>query len=214
MAVDAGAMVVTYEGLPLGSGGSHGLGRIGSREAYRRTAGFIANCAVVIGPRTQSFYLHDVPGLAERPDWEGVLHREFGEGTADGIPVSDDRVEAALGFLEDIAPQPQSQWGMAPLTLRTFWKIAIVDPVTGKPFPGQDPERYPGLGYSSRLTLHLSNRASLNIEICIPDLDDQHLHELVHSLQSRAPFKFSAKQWRRWTASKSGAFTSRRIDIS
>ncbi|CAN5320927.1 hypothetical protein BH11ACT5_BH11ACT5_13150 [soil metagenome] len=211
---EAGAMVVTYEGLPLGSGGSHGLGKIGSRDAYRRTVDFITHCAVVVGPRTQSFTLHEVPGLAERPEWAGVLHREFGEGTANVIPVSDDRVEAALGFLEDIAPQPHNQWGMAPLTFTTFWKIAIVDPVSGRPFAAQDPARYPGLGYDSRVKLHLSNRASLNIEICIPDLDDQSLRALIPTLQSHAPFTFSAKQWRRWTASKTGSFTSRKIDVS
>lgn len=126
--------------------------------------------------------------------------------------------EQTFAFLEEVDPQPSNQWGMAPLWLTTSWKVAILDPTTGEPFVGQDASRYLGVEYEwqvplgvSRVRLNLSNHASMGIEMCLPDIDDARLKELLPFLQSRAPFRFSAKHWRRWVPTKSGSFRAQKI---
>jgi hypothetical protein len=182
----ANPMAVTYEGLPLASGGAHRLGRLGVREAYTRTRDFIAACALVTsGP---VFTLD--------------------EGAERTILSGEGQVDDALWLYE------QHPSGTGGVSLRIEWDIEIVDPVTALPFPGQGTRRFPGLGFNSRVTLVFDPRASLSIELCIPDLDDDRLRVLLPVLQAHAPFRFSAKAWRRWTATPAGAFVPRKIDLS
>jgi hypothetical protein len=141
-------------------------------------------------------------------------------GTDRIVPVSDNQVGEALEFLTRVDPQPQNQWGMAPLWFTTFWSIQVLDPSTGQPFIGQNPARYSDTEYEwtvrlgeSRMRLILSNGARLGIELCFPDIDDERLREVVTVFQANAPFKFSSKQWRRWTPTKTGSFKARKITL-
>jgi hypothetical protein len=66
------------------------------------------------------------------------------------------------------------------------------------------------LGTSSiHLTLH--THATLGIELCIPDADDEVVRRVVPWLQESLPFTFSPKQWRAWTPTKSRSFKARRM---
>ena len=209
---------VTYIGLPIDSGGAHGLGTLGFRDAYEKTSAFIDACTVEISPRTQRFLFPDVPELEEKLEWKRDFRKRFGGWGRSEVRVSDDGVEAALSFLEEVDPQPQNPWGMAPLWFTTSWQIHLRDPATDEPYPGQDAGRFDGTEYAwrvplgvSHVRLILSNKASLGIELCIPDLDDAGLAILIPALQEHAPFRFSAKQWRRWTPTTTGTFASRVI---
>ena len=115
------------------------------------------------------------------------------------------------------ATEPTS-YGMAPVWLRTSCAFRILDPGSGNPLPGQDPERFNGLEYenlarlgTSRLQLNLSSHASLGIDLCLPDLDDRELARLATWLQGNLPCKLSPKHWKRWTPTKSGSFVGRKI---
>ncbi len=216
---EPGPTAVTYVGLPIASGGAHRLGHTGFREAYRRTCDFIDACAVVVLPRQQEFSFQYVPELPDLPVWEPVFRERFGGGAERTIPIADSQVDDALAFLDEVNPQPQNQWGLAPLWFTTLWRIQIVDPATGEPFPGQEPSRYSDVEYEwkvrlgeSRVRLNLSNRVSLGIELCLPDIDDVRLREVLPAIQAHAPFRFSSKSWRRWEPTKTGSFRARKID--
>jgi hypothetical protein len=216
---EPGPTAVTYIGLPIGSGGAHGLGRLGLREAYGRATAFVNVCTELVAPREQRFRFQQVPELPDLPVWEQHFREQFGGGDDPKVDVPDDQVEAALAFLESVEPQPANRWGLAPLWFTTAWKIRLLDPRTREPYPGQDPARYAGVEYEwgvplgeSNVRLNLSNRASLALEICLPDVDDEQLREVISELQAHAPFRFSSKQWRRWTPTKTGSYRSRKID--
>lgn len=214
----AGPTAVTYEGLPIGAGGAHRLGRMGLREAHRRTEAFVEACGLEIGPRHRFFMFPNVPGMDKMTKWEGQLEAQFGPRVRDRIPVLETQVEEALSFLDDINPQPVNPWGMAPIWFTSAWKIAMVDPETLAPFPGQDSARYGSVPYSvsaalgeSHIRLRLSDRAALGADLCFPDVDDSKLQSVLPMLQEHAPFRFSPKHWRRWSPTKTGSFTSRSI---
>lgn len=213
-----GAMfsAVTYVGLPIGSGGAHSLGRMSRRAAYERTMSFLQTCTEPVSASRYRFAVHDVPELARQPDLEAELELRFGQGKRVSVPA--DRVGEALEMLDDIHPSPRinggwhrcgSTWsqGSGSLTRRPDRPYLARTPgdSQGRSTCGASP-----LGTSS-LSLNIHNSASLAINLCIPDADDEWLHRIVPWLQDHLPFKMSAKHWRSWTPTKTGSFKSRRM---
>jgi hypothetical protein len=212
----SGPTAVTYIGLPISSGGAHSLGRMSLRVAYERTTQFLSQCTEPITPLEHTFSLVEVPQLRPDTQLEHLLRRRFGRGK--NVTVPHERVDEALRFLEEIDPQPANRWGMAPLWLRAECTFRVRDPETGSALPGQDSDRYGGFEYewrialgTSRLALNLSNRASLGIDLCLPDADDETLARLIPWLQANLPCKLSAKHWKRWTPTKTGSFKAIKI---
>lgn len=205
---------VTYIGLPISSGGAHALGRMSRRVAYDRTIAFLRACTQQVGEIQYKFAVVDVPELKPVPGLEQELRRRFGEYTR----IEAERVPDAIDLLDDIDPQPTNRWGLAPIWFRTSGRFQILDPSTGRPIPGQDPSRFHGVEYdwkvplgTSSLHLSLHNRASLGIELCIPDADDQVLRRVVPWLEDNLPFTFSPKWWRAWTPTRGGSFKARKM---
>jgi hypothetical protein len=207
---------VTYIGLPVSSGGAHSLGRMSRRTAYQRTMEFVGACVEPIGPMHHRFTVLDVPGLKRDPGLAREVNRRFG----DDVALTAERVPDALDFLDGIDPQPANQWGMAPIWFWVTSQFQILDPATGRPIPGQDPGGFAGVEYewkvplgTSGLRLILNNHASLGIELCIPDADDEVQRRVIPWLQQYLPFRFSPKHWRAWTPTKSGSFKARRLTL-
>jgi hypothetical protein len=175
---------------------------------------FLDACTEPLAPTKYMFDLTHPPELRPVPDLERELRRRFG----DDARIGPERVSDAFDFLDEIDPQPTNQWGMAPIWFRTMTEFRILDPATGRPLPGQDPERFNGVEYewriplgSSSIHLDLHNSASLGIELCIPNADDGVLGQVIPWMQSYLPFKFSPKQWRQWTPTKTGSFKGRKM---
>jgi hypothetical protein len=183
------------------------------RAAYERTSQFLSTCTESVTPTDFRFIFGRAGVRPER--WkEAELHRRFGEG--DSIDIHPDRVDDALNFLEEIGPQPNNDLGNIWFTVNA--RFHIIDPDTGKPLPGQNPDRYGGVEYqwddplgTSRLTLNLHSRASLAIDLCIPDADDERLARVIPWLQANLPCKLSPKHWMQWTPTKTGSFKGRKI---
>jgi hypothetical protein len=184
------------------------------RVAYDRTVAFLRTCTEPAAQADYSFKVHDVPELQPYPRFNAELWRRFGHY----VTIDENRVRDALDFLDEIDPQPTNKWGMAPVWFTARFDLRILDPSTGRPLPGQDPARFHGVEYewgvplgSSRLRLILHNRAQVGIELCMPDADEDVRGRVVPWLQHHLPFKFSHKQWRVWTPTRSGSFKGRRL---
>jgi hypothetical protein len=175
---------------------------------------FLDACTQRVGTIEYKFVVTDPPELTPVPRLERELSRRFGDFSR----LKAERLSDALDLLDDIDPQPTNRWGMAPIWFRAFCAYVILDPSTGRPLPGQDPERFHGVEYewkvplgTSSLHLTLHNKATLGIELCIPDADEEVLRRVVPWLQDYLPFRLSPKQWRAWTPTKAGSFKARRI---
>ena len=215
MTSDTPLAAVTYIGLPVSSGGAHSLGRMSRRLAYERTMSFLRTCTQPMGPLACSFALHDVPELPPDPRLGRELKHRFGGDAS----IRAERVGEALDYLDEIDPQPTNPWGMAPIWFTAASSFLILDPGSGQPLPGQDPERFGGVEYewgvplgSSGLRVILDNGARIAIELCLPDPDEAMLRRVVPWLQRNLPFRFSAKQWRAWTPTKTGSFKARKME--
>jgi len=205
---------VTYIGLPIHSGGAHSLGRMSRRTAYEKFTEFLATCTLPLSPVVCRFDANDVPGLGRLPTLERELARRFG----DYAHLQEGQAPEALDFLDEIDPQPTNQWGMAPIWFRSMVTFRVIDPASNRPVPGQDSVSFNGVEYAwsvplgtSRIHLDLHNRATLGIELCIPAGDAEVVYRVVPWLQRYLPFKFSSRQWREWTPTRSGSFRSRKL---
>lgn len=214
MPVDlAAAAAFTYVGLPVGSGGAHGLGRMGMDKAYAVTEQFIATCATVTDRTEPRVKLRQVPELDIPESITTAVRNVFGD--QDGGRTS---AERGIELLEQIAPQPTNEWGMAPVRFVSTATVQLNDPATGAPLPGQDPSAFNGVEYEwsvplglSQVRLMLDNRASLAVELCIPNSDPGVLCRVAPWLQENLPFRLSAKHWRAWFPTKTGSFLARRM---
>lgn len=220
-------LAVTYDGLPISSGGFHSLGRMPRRVAFDRVTAFIEACTEPIGPVDYWFNLPQVPDLPPQPHLEQELERRFGKrgglflAKPDRLVIGEDRVAEALDFLDDVDPQPMNQWGMAPIWLWMTASFRLLDPSTGRQLPGQDPHRFRGAVYAvgtplgtSELSLILHNRAQLGIQLCIPDADTDCLNRVIPWLQDHLPCSLSPKHWLAWTSTRSDSLKARHMTPS
>lgn len=212
MASDSTPMAVTYDGLPISSGGAHSLGRMSRRVAFSATLEFLETCTEPLGQPEYTVTVHDVPELPRQTHLESELENRFGRGRI--LVLSPDEVPEVLDFLDEADPQPTNQWGMAPIWFRATTRFRLLDPVTGTALPGQNVQLEEQVGYRNEVRLSLDNAARLGITFCIPDADPGLLSRLLPSLQEHAPCKLSPKHWRSWTPTKVGTLKSRVLDVS
>jgi hypothetical protein len=209
---------VAYDGLPISSGGAHGLGRVGARDAHAAWMDFLKNCT---SPTAISCYfeLPETPELSVAPDVRSAIAEAF---PRDGHrhPVPGDRVDDALELLTSIEPQPTNPWGMSPVWLRFSARFALLRP-NGEVWPGQDPAEFgffrtPSgvqLG-ASQASLSLQARRSMGMLLSIPNATDVDMGSMVPWLQHYLPFRLSARQWSRWTLAKNGrTYRGRKLTI-
>ena len=200
---------VVYDGMPISSGGAHGLGRIEARDAHAGWLGFLAACTRPANVHCY-FDLPQTPELTVEPSVRARIAEVF-PADRRRYPVPDDRVNEALDLLTSFEPQPTNPWGMAPVWLRFSADFRLMRPGAAELWPEQEPERF---GYfetptgvrlgASRTNLSLQARRSMGMLLSIPNATDADLAVLVPWLQDHLPFRLSAKHWSRWTLAKNG----------
>jgi hypothetical protein len=207
-----------YDGLPVSSGGAHGLGRTTGRNAFENWHAFLAACASL---HTVSYYfdLPHTPELTVEPEIDARIRREFpAVGRRFMVPV--ERIDEALDLLDDLEPQPTNPWGMAPVWLRGTADFSVRNP-DGRLWPGQDPALFGSfetptgvrLG-ASRTNLIVQAKRSMGLLLSVPEASDADLERLVPWLQEHLPFRLSPKHWSRWTLAKNRrTYRGRRIAI-
>lgn len=199
---------MVYDGLPISSGGSHGLGRVSAGEAYSSWVHFLSACTSP-GPITCYFDLPNTPELVVEPAVKFGIAKAFpSEGHR--YPVPTDRISEALDLLATLEPQPTNQWGMAPVWLRLSANFSLKGP-DGKIWLGQDRsdfghfETQTGVRLgASHTNLTLEAKRSMGLLLSVPNATDADLADLVPWLQSHLPFRLSPKHWSRWTLAKNG----------
>jgi hypothetical protein len=128
---------VAYDGLPISSGGAHGLGRISARDSFSAWLGFL-------GERTDasqgscSFSFPHTPGLTADPGVVKLITREF-PGGRDRHPVPWDRVDDALSVFESLEPLSVNKWEWRPSGSGSPLTSGCVRPAASSYGPGKTP---------------------------------------------------------------------------
>jgi hypothetical protein len=195
---------VAYDGLPISSGGAHGLGRISVRDAFASWLRFLDTCTDP-SPIESWFEFPNTPGLTVDAMVVRLIEQEFPRGSArHSVPWG--RIEDALALFESIEPLPTNRWGMAPVWLWFTAGFRLRSPRGSALWPQQDPALFghfqtPGgvtLGASSTRLILQAKRA-MGLSLSIPQATDPDLATIVPWLEEALPMQLSLRHWTRWT---------------
>ena len=227
--------LIAYDGLPVASGGGHGLGRLDTQQAWVATLGFLRVCTTAVGPRHLTLSLNSVedtePTLIHRLTESAVAalglypsphsRREYGSGGASLIwNLSLEDASAAVAWRQSLGPL-EANWLGGPVLLVIDFAFRFRAGADGPELPYQGGACYLGQAYDgygallgeSVCRLSLSSRNTLSVLFFLPfEAPGPELWQYVAFLQSRLPFRFSAKHWKHWQLTKKGtAYVGRRI---
>jgi hypothetical protein len=209
---------VVYDGLPISSGGAHGLGRTSIHDAFSSWRGFLESCTIADAVSCY-FHLPHTPELEPARRTVRKIRKAF-PAKGHRFPVPPDRIHEALDLMASLEPLPTNPWGMAPIWLSADAAFSLKTPA-GNIWPNQNPTAFGAfetptgvtLG-TSRTTLHLEARRSLGLHLSIPEATDEDLTTLIPWLQAHLPFRLSPNHWTRWTLTKNNrTYRSHRLTL-
>jgi hypothetical protein len=224
--------LITYIGLNL-KRRTHVLPNRDPVSAWKSLQPFFAKCAERIqGDRvTVRVYTGDDVPVAWSRAAIAALERSKGLSLRGWLAEGPYRVEFwslereeilnVLALIKDFGPVPQCK--LTPYAVDLDIQFHLLDPRTGRLLVHQGPAEYGNFHPSkylsevlgnSRALIRLSESSSIYLFLSLPfEQVDSALKEFVSVLQALLPFKFSAKSWSRWTATRSsGKYVAARIN--
>ncbi|PZR19516.1 MAG: hypothetical protein DI539_13815 [Flavobacterium psychrophilum] len=217
---------ISYDGLPLKSGGAHGLGNKPVEGLYIQCLDFINNHTEVEQLKIDiTLYSSDNKSYSS---WSLLwkMVKKFGVFTSWGSypyvnrkgyswrwRIGANKIDDAFRMLESVSEITNE---MGPLVLSFEWRFGFTE--SGKVLPGQN--KFPLLdnklrGSSSRFYLRLSpKRSSASVWFVFPfEVLDEENQNFIKSIIKDLPFKVSDKHWRLWKKSKNNNWISSKIDV-
>ena len=220
--------VITYDGLPVSSGGAHKLKMRGPRAAWSATETFLKNCTDYNSPSSLFVELLEEKKISDSfsKSFKRRFSKQFGTprtrklGHATGLQwdVSKEMLTNLVDLLETSQPFPE--YPLCPLTINLSADFRLVNPKTRSVLAHQDRAEYLNFeaGYHlflglSTLYAILSSKSTVSVFFSLPYEDvTKELRGFVQFLQEHLPFRFSAKHWKIWKVNQAGTgYVGRKI---
>ena len=213
---------ISYEGLPINSGGAHSVNRKSERMTYELTLNFLNLFADKTQPKSIDLTLFE----SEKKEYSALkllpkLTLKFGipKTRNDGWlrtwtwKLCEKDIDNGFEKLELNNELPNNPAG--PLSLNFIWNFHLKDPNTNQILPNQ--ELIPELDFrinNSQIYLKLSKKSTISVWFAFPfDKIGKYEMEYIKQLKSKLPFQTSDKHWRIWKKSENGNWTPRKIEI-
>ena len=220
---------ITYEGLPLSSGGAHKL----------RTRGFVAGfdalqsfaSAVSLDAIPTELLVEVVEGDGVPTEFSDSLSSEFdsnfmrrpsrriGAYTGHQWEINATCVNRIVDQFERLRPIPQVEHAGGAALLHATWSLDLADK-DRNPLPHQDKDDYlcheVGCGvYLGQSLVYAriseTTRAHLFLSLPFEDVNDN-ARRLAAEIESRFPCRLSSKHWKIWRLTKNGrSYVGRKI---
>jgi len=198
---------ITYEGLPISSGGGHHLGSKSPRVIYNRVLDFVKSYTDDLGADTAHFELTKF---------------EFGKiikySLKFGLPEYDwfQKIIRWRASNNEINRYLTDSIDRQHLRLCILWRFKFVNFVTKEVLPGQT--TIPVIDFrqhNSQMYLRLSptnSTASVWFAFPFEDLAGEHL-DYINGIQNKLPFKLSKQHWRLWKLSNNHHWSPQKISF-
>jgi len=220
---------ITYEGLPLASGGAHTFRTRGFVAAFTALQSFVS--AVSVDAVPEELLVEVLEGDGVPKEFSESLSSEFdsnfmrrpsrkiGAYTGHQWEVSATSVNRIIDQFEKLRPIPQAGYAGGAALVHATWNLVLADK-DGKPLPHQDKDDY--LGYEVGYKLHLgrslvygriseTTTAHLFLTLPFEDVTDD-ARRLAAEIASRFPCRLSSKHWKMWRLTKNGrSYVGRKI---
>lgn len=207
---------ISYDGLPLKSGGSHRLNNIPGTLAYHQLTEFARTftdkplpfCTIQLnasdksnGPKASVWFMIKTFGL---PVWSLNYYLATREFTLK-FRVGKNKIERAVNLRDEFVN----------VTFSATWLFKFIDPETGQVLPGQDNIPVVDIRlHNSQVYMRLGKGATVSLWFTLPfsGLTDDAVR-YIKLLKNNLPVKLSYNHWRVWKLSN-GRLIPRKLDIS
>jgi hypothetical protein len=219
---------ISYEGLPIKSGGAHIISRLSVDETYLKVTNFLHKFTDTTTPTDVRLTIYQSP--TDDYDLKSLLwltRKKFGlfpkkkEGFINLKPINywewklrASEFSSGLEYVKNNNFKVDQTLG--PIEISFLWTFKFKSPKTGKLFPNQ--EEIPELDVrqsNSQIYLKLSNRKTISTWFAFPFTEvDEFFINLIAEMQKELPFRFSEQHWRNWRKSKNNNWTPRKISVT
>jgi len=220
---------ITYDGLPISSGGAHSLRQKGFVAGFNALQNFVDSISLERNPSSVALELFNSGTrgyshfMALR--WEfskrfrGKQGRSIGEHFGHQWDVPPSELGLLIHNLERLRPIPLVGYAGRSLVVHVYWKLIFSDQ-TGDQLPFQTRDNYVDfeVGFQqylgeSILYARISENSSANLFLSLPfEVVQPECVELANRVQEAFPTRLSAKHWKRWTLTKKGtSYLGRKI---
>ena len=203
---------ITYNGLPIKSGGAHSISNKSPEEIYHKTNKFLnlftdnkhpkyvklylAKTDFILFPKLCWFF--GIPKLSSNNKlntWYWSLNQK--------------KIEKGLKLLELNTNSKNI------LTLSLYWNFKFKDFKTGNILPNQ--KRIPTIdsrNENSKIYLRISKKSTISVWFAFPFEEiKEYEKEYINNLKDNLPFKVSNKHWRTWNKSEKGNWIPRKLEL-
>ena len=224
-------VLVTYDGLPVSSGGGHSLRTRSAGKALCQVMDFLAGCTAPNQP--VRFCLEVISGDGIPESFSGSLLRDMnlrygpttsrslGNNTGHTWAIGESDVANIISLIESLSPMPVHPYKLQPVALTALSFFKLVNPATGEPYPFQEPgcclDFQSGFGQQlgvSQAYARISERSTLSLFLNFPfNTKSEELALAVTAVQEHLPFQLSKAHWKQWSLTKRrDKYLGRKID--
>ncbi len=213
---------ISYEGLPINSGGAHSISKNSPKENYEQTLYFLSLFADTTEPKSIELTLYK----SQNKDYSNFklllkLILKFGIPNIknDGWlktwnwKLTKKNITKALDTLKLNNELPKNPAG--PITISFYWNFHFKNPNTNQILPNQN--LIPELDFrnkNSQIYLRLSKKSTISVWFAFPFNEiGKYESEFIKGIKDNLPFKMSDKHWRIWKKSEKGNWIPRKIEI-
>ena len=220
---------ITYEGLPLASGGAHKLRTRGFIAAFNALQSFVS--AVSLDATPKELLVEVVTGDGVPKEFTDSLSSEFdanfmrrpsraiGAYTGHQWEINATCLNRIVDQFERLRPIPQAGYAGPAALVHATWNLVLADKVR-KRLPYQDKDDYLQYEVGSGVYLgqslvyaRISETTTAHLFLSLPfeDVTDD-ARRLAVEIESRFPCRLSSKHWKIWRLSKNGrSYVGRKI---
>jgi len=221
---------ITYDGLPISSGGAHKLQTRGFRAGLMALQSFVA--ATSLDEIPSSLYVELLEGAGVAEDFSAPLRSEFdprfakmrsrrvGGYVAHQWRIDPSSLTWVIEKCERASPVPQAAYAGPALVMLVNWNLLFFDSRTRGQLPYQTKEDYLGFDTGSQhflghslLFARISHTTSAHLFLSLPFEDvTPAARQLASEIQAKFPARLSTKRWKIWRLAKSGnGYVGRKI---
>ncbi len=219
---------VTYDGLPLSSGGAHSLRQKGLVKSFEALQEFVNAVSFERNPFSVTLELIDSGGslshfMALKSEFDDKYTqkegRTIGEYYGHQWEIDPAMLRSLIFDLETLRPIPTVGYAGRSLVVHVYWNLVFID-TQGNQLPFQsrndylqfdvDFQRYLG---ESFMYSRISETSTAHLFLSLPfeEANDE-ATLLVKRIQKDFPTRLSSKHWKRWTLTKNGkSYVGRKI---
>jgi len=220
---------ITYDGLPISSGGAHSLRQKGFVNTFEALQGFVDLLSLEQEASSVTLELFDLGSegytyfLSLSSEFDEKYNRKQGRQIGDyhgsQWEVEPPKLSPLIHDLEGLRPIPNAGHAGRSLVVHAYWNLVFADS-NGNQLPFQsrkeylqfdiDFQRYLG---ESFIYARISETSTAHLYLSLPfeEVNDE-ARLLVNRIQEHFPARLSTKHWKRWTLTKNGkSYVGRKI---